>query len=427
MFKKILSLFSYLALLIFLILTIFYFLIDKNIFNLKTRIYLNFPNIELKKFVFKDQSVIENLNNDYNVKFLPETQFENLKFIKKKIKFLKSYYKNSDNEKSISYRRYGTFFIDLYKNDLIISDYQGSIYKIKDISNEAVSNDKEIIPQNLNSDLKSNRVFDALIYEDIIYLSFSTIEAECNLININYASLKKEKLNFKSFFQSKKCNKSASPGRMQVYNHKEKIGLIFTTAEGSHNNPGKNIQNDNSIFGKTLFIPFDGSKYSIFSKGHRVIQGLYSDQKIIIGTEHGPRGGDELNKITEKGNYGWPIASFGEKYSFKYGENKIQYKKKHSENNFTDPIFSFIEGIGISEIIKLPKNFSIYYDDHFVIASLNGRAIYFIRFNNSFNKILTIEKVFVGKRIRDLKYLKKNKILLLALEEEGEIAFITKD
>ena len=31
-------------------------------------------------------------------------------------------------------------------------------------------------------------------------------------------------------------------------------------------------------------------------------------------TEHGPRGGDEINKIIYKKNYGWPIASYGEKY-----------------------------------------------------------------------------------------------------------------
>ena len=58
-----------------------------------------------------------------------------------------------------------------------------------------------------------------------------------------------------------------------------------------------------------MFIPFDGQSAIILSKGHRVIQGLYADGQTIISTEHGPRGGDEINKIVEGGNYGWPIAT----------------------------------------------------------------------------------------------------------------------
>ena len=94
--------------------------------------------------------------------------------------------------------------------------------------------------------------------------------------------------------------------------------------------------------------------------------------------------------------------------------------------DFSEPIFSFIEGIGISEIIKLPKNFSIFYDNHFILSSLNGRSIYFLKFDDQFTKILTLEKVFVHNRIRDLKYFNKSRTLVLALEENGELGFLKK-
>src|SRR5690606_17092005 len=54
----------------------------------------------------------------------------------------------------------------------------------------------------------------------------------------------------------------------------------------------------------------------IWSYGHRNIQGIAVDTSgsRVWTTEHGPRGGDELN-LTEAGkNYGWPKASFGRDY-----------------------------------------------------------------------------------------------------------------
>lgn len=55
---------------------------------------------------------------------------------------------------------------------------------------------------------------------------------------------------------------------------------------------------------------------SIWSYGHRNPQGLIFDlQGNLWDTEHGPRGGDELNLIKKGANYGWPIVSFGINYN----------------------------------------------------------------------------------------------------------------
>ena len=66
----------------------------------------------------------------------------------------------------------------------------------------------------------------------------------------------------------------------------------------------------------------------------------------------------------------------------------------------------------------------MYYDDHFLLGSLNGNSIYFVRFNHNYEKILTLEKVFINYRIRDIEYFKKSDSILLALEEKGEIGII---
>ncbi len=55
---------------------------------------------------------------------------------------------------------------------------------------------------------------------------------------------------------------------------------------------------------------------SIWSFGHRNPQGLCFDlDGNLWDTEHGPRGGDELNLIERGRNYGWPVVSFGINYS----------------------------------------------------------------------------------------------------------------
>ena len=54
----------------------------------------------------------------------------------------------------------------------------------------------------------------------------------------------------------------------------------------------------------------------IYSFGHRNPQGLAYDKNLnrIWSSEHGPRGGDELNLIFAGNNYGWPIITYGKEY-----------------------------------------------------------------------------------------------------------------
>jgi len=61
--------------------------------------------------------------------------------------------------------------------------------------------------------------------------------------------------------------------------------------------------------------PFPGSPY-VYSYGHRNPQGLaVTAQGDIWLHEHGPRGGDEVNRIQKGVNYGWPAITYGVDYS----------------------------------------------------------------------------------------------------------------
>ena len=73
---------------------------------------------------------------------------------------------------------------------------------------------------------------------------------------------------------------------------------------------------------------------------------MYWDElkNLILSTEHGPMGGDEINKIkiTEKKiiNYGWPIASYGEHYR-NTPLNYYIHKNLYFETIFYGSLFYF--------------------------------------------------------------------------------------
>lgn len=71
------------------------------------------------------------------------------------------------------------------------------------------------------------------------------------------------------------------------------------------------IPSDNPFLGQPDAVP------SIWSYGHRNPQGLDFDPRddSLWSTEHGPRGGDELNLVRPDLNYGWPVITYGMNYN----------------------------------------------------------------------------------------------------------------
>jgi hypothetical protein len=164
-------------------------------------------------------------------------------------------------------------------------------------------------------------------------------------------------------------------------------------------------QDEKSIYGKILkinkreLLKNDNEKiqYEIFSMGHRNPQGLLKINDKIFSTEHGPQGGDEINLIKEKGNYGWPLESYGTRYGD--GES---FNKKETEKIFVKPIFSFLPSIAPSSLGKCPKNLSNFYKSNICLISLSLReqALFVILLEKENNRIQNIEKIKLSKRMR---------------------------
>jgi len=406
--------------LFFLLLIIF--LIHFNFFGIKYQIYQTYPNLELRKKLLSKNSVMNNLKNDYNVKFLPETQFLKLSFNKIKLNFSESLYLN------LPINKYITFFIELLNDEIWIVDYVGNIYRtnIEKVKLAKMKNNNLDLKV-INSNLSAEKVLDTLIDDQYIYIYFVKSKHNCKSVSISMAKIDSQYLNFENLYNSNECGNNIRVSRMQFYTHNDSKGLLFTTNNVFQDQPDKDLsQNENSIFGKIIFIDFETKNNITFSKGHRNSQGLYVENNLILSTDHGPMGGDEINKIIFNRNYGWPISSYGEKYLHS-NIDKPDYLKDHKSLGFEEPIFSFVPAIGISEIIKLPNSFSAHYIDNFILSSLWGSSIYRIKFDENYDRIIFIEKIFIGQRIRDLKYHYKMNAIFLALENDnGELGILLK-
>ncbi len=77
---------------------------------------------------------------------------------------------------------------------------------------------------------------------------------------------------------------------------------------------------DGSIPADNPFVGQASVRPEIYTWGHRNEQGLLFDSQSgrLYETEHGPRGGDELNIILPRRNYGWPVITYGMDYSGAY-------------------------------------------------------------------------------------------------------------
>jgi glucose/arabinose dehydrogenase len=196
----------------------------------------------------------------------------------------------------------------------------------------------------------------------------------------------------------------------------------------------KLAQNEKSFFGKIISIDLKTKDYQLVSMGHRNAQGLYYNNQddLIISTEHGPRGGDEINinknpdnLIIE--NYGWPISSYGEHYD---KNTKPALLNSHKDFGFQEPIKYYNPAIGISEIIKIPPEFNKKFTNDFFVGAM-GRlswegdlSIHHIRFDKNFNKIIFEEIIPLEERVRDMIYLEEEKIVLMVLENTPSIGIL---
>ena len=103
-------------------------------------------------------------------------------------------------------------------------------------------------------------------------------------------------------------------------------GLIYMTTGGPD---GDFAQQLSSVYGKVLrlkddgtapsdnpFVGRQGARPEVFALGFRDQLGLavHAASGAVFAADHGPNGGDEVNLIAARRNYGWPNTTYGRNY-----------------------------------------------------------------------------------------------------------------
>lgn len=161
-------------------------------------------------------------------------------------------------------------------------------------------------------------------------------------------------------------------------------------------------------------------KVTQISQGHRNPQGILAIGKDLYISEHGPRGGDELNLIEKSKDYGWPFVTYGQPYSS--GDYVIPDKSK-THVGYQEPIYYWVPSVAPTELVYLPKN-KIWADlgGQIVMGTLVDQSLIFIELLSA-TSVGRVRSYPVGDRVRDLDLLPSGQ--MVATTDSGKLLFIS--
>ncbi|MCC6201662.1 MAG: PQQ-dependent sugar dehydrogenase [Gammaproteobacteria bacterium] len=179
--------------------------------------------------------------------------------------------------------------------------------------------------------------------------------------------------------------------------------LLFTVGDQEHddwNQPIAMAQSDAHMYGKILQVDVASGRATIYSKGHRNPQGLYRDgQGNLWESEHGPRGGDEINLVRKGQNYGWPTVTYGTDYGRFVWPPAADRVGTHP--GYAQPIYAFIPSIATSNLIRIEGDTQFTaWRGNLLVAGLASQSL--IRLGLDGERVVFAEPLPIGRRIRDL-------------------------
>lgn len=162
------------------------------------------------------------------------------------------------------------------------------------------------------------------------------------------------------------------------------------------------LNEDGSVPDDNPFVGRDDALPEIYTYGNRNIQGLVVDPETgdIWATEHGPRGGDELNLLEAGKNYGWPTVTLGWDYRT---EDRFPGSEARSKEGMEDPIVEFMPTLAPSGLAMITTNMFPAWEGNLMAGGLRAEKI--MRVVPGDGEVYHMEELLVKElgRIRDVR------------------------
>lgn len=180
------------------------------------------------------------------------------------------------------------------------------------------------------------------------------------------------------------------------------------------------LHDDGRIPEDNPFVNTPNALPEIWSYGHRNPQGLvlHPENGSLYSTEHGPRGGDELNRILRGRNYGWPLVTHG----MNYNGTPIQGSRTEAPG-MESPLLHWTPSIAVCGLdVARGTAFPKWKGDLFA-GGLRSEEVRRIRLEN--DQVIEQELIVKGiGRIRDVRFDQEG-YLYLILNDPGKLVRLT--
>ena len=176
---------------------------------------------------------------------------------------------------------------------------------------------------------------------------------------------------------------------------------------------------DNPFIGRADVRP------EIYTYGHRNEQGLTIDTEtgIVWELEHGPRGGDEINRLTAGSNYGWPLTTNGIDY-----DGTLVSERAHAPG-IISPLIVWAPSIAPSGLAVYRGSEFADWNGNFLVGALRAKSLVRAQLDNEGRSIGEIERLLADlrTRIRDVRIGPDGFIYILTDEADGRLIRLCRD
>ncbi|MBT9489764.1 MAG: PQQ-dependent sugar dehydrogenase [Rubrivivax sp.] len=192
-------------------------------------------------------------------------------------------------------------------------------------------------------------------------------------------------------------------------------------AQDPANHLGKvvRIEADGRVPADNPFANRAGAARELWSLGHRNVQGAALNPATgeLWAVEHGPQGGDEVNRVRAGMNYGWPLLTYGRNYGI-----GTRIGEEGPKAGFEQPVKHWVPtSIAPSGMAFLTSERYPGWQGNLFVGALRGQAL--VRLTLEGDRVTGEERLFTREalRVRDVRQGPDGLLYLLSGGADGQL------